>query len=80
MHRRHFLQTSLPLTAGLAGVGSAKATSAGIRAPSTYKLKLSCNLYSFNAPLRSGEMSLEDVISFCADLGFDAVDPTGYYF
>jgi len=44
------------------------------------KLKLSCNLYSFNAPLRSGAMSLEQVIDFCADLGFDAVDPTGYYF
>jgi sugar phosphate isomerase/epimerase len=44
------------------------------------KIKLSCNLYSFNAPLRSGEMTLEQVIDFCADLGFEAVDPTGYYF
>lgn len=43
-------------------------------------VKLSCNLYSFNRPLRSGEMSLEDVLTFCSDLGFDAVDPTGYYF
>ena len=25
-------------------------------------------------------MSLEQVIDFCAELGFDAVDPTGYYF
>jgi sugar phosphate isomerase/epimerase len=48
--------------------------------PRRAKIKLSCNLYSFNAPLRSGEMTLEDVIDFCADLGFDAVDPTGYYF
>ena len=44
------------------------------------RIKLSCNLYSFNAPLRSGEMTLEQVIDFCAELGFDAVDPTGYYF
>jgi sugar phosphate isomerase/epimerase len=44
------------------------------------KVKLSCNLFSFNGPLRSGEMSLEQVIDFCAELGFDAVDPTGYYF
>ena len=44
------------------------------------KIRLSCNLYSFNAPLRSGEMTLEQVIDFCAELGFDAVDPTGYYF
>ena len=25
-------------------------------------------------------MSLEEVIDYCAELGFDAVDPTGYYF
>ena len=44
------------------------------------KVKLSCNLYSFNAPLRSGAMTLEQVIDYCAELGFDAVDPTAYYF
>ncbi len=44
------------------------------------RLKLSCNLYSFNEPLRSGTMSLERAIDLCAELGFDAVDPTGYYF
>ena len=44
------------------------------------KIKLSCNLYSFNGPLRSGEMTLEQAIDFCAELGFEAVDPTGYYF
>jgi sugar phosphate isomerase/epimerase len=30
--------------------------------------------------LQTGEMSLGEVIEFCADLNFDAVDPTGYYF
>jgi len=43
-------------------------------------VRLSCNLYSFNAPLRAGTMTLEQVIDACAALGFDAVDPTGYYF
>ncbi len=43
-------------------------------------IKLSCNLYSFNDPLRKGEMTLEEVFKFCSDIGFDAVDPTGYYF
>jgi sugar phosphate isomerase/epimerase len=43
-------------------------------------IKLACNFYSFDEPLRGGAMSLEDAISFCADLGFDAVDITGYYF
>ncbi len=44
------------------------------------KLKLSCNLFSFNEPLTLGTMTLEDVIEYCATLGFEAVDPTGYYF
>lgn len=44
------------------------------------KLKLSLNAYSFNQPLRSGEMSLFDMLEYCARLGFEAVDPTGYYF
>ncbi len=44
------------------------------------KLKLSLNAYSFNEPLRNGTMNLEDLLNFCADHNFDAVDLTGYYF
>lgn len=44
------------------------------------RIKTSCNLYSFHGPLTSGAMSLEQVLEFCAEIGFDAVDPTGYYF
>jgi sugar phosphate isomerase/epimerase len=43
-------------------------------------IKLSCNFYSFNEPLQGGAMTLEGALSFCAGLGFDAVDITGYYF
>jgi len=44
-------------------------------------LRISCNLYSFNEPmLVTKTMTLEQVFQFCAELGFDAVDPTGYYF
>lgn len=42
-------------------------------------IKLSCNFYSFNEPLHDGSMTLEEAISFCAGLGFEAVDITGYY-
>ena len=44
------------------------------------RLKLSCNLYSFNEPLSNGEMTLDQALEFCAQAGFDAVDPTAYYF
>jgi sugar phosphate isomerase/epimerase len=37
-------------------------------------------MYSFNAPLAAKTMRLEEAMDFCATLGFDAVDPTGYYF
>ncbi|NND08219.1 MAG: sugar phosphate isomerase/epimerase [Saprospiraceae bacterium] len=43
-------------------------------------IKISCNLYSFNQLLTQGIMTLEEVIDFCGNLGFAAVDPTGYYF
>ena len=50
------------------------------------KLKTSLNAFSFNTSLVPGkgggrpEMTLFDVLEFCADQDFDAIDPTGYYF
>ncbi len=44
------------------------------------KLKISLNAYSFNDPLKKSAMNLDDLLEFCADTGFDAVDLTGYYF
>lgn len=73
--RRRFLGTA----AALALTPSLPAPAAVVpRLPA--RLKTSCNLYSFNGPLTRGEMSLEQVIEYCAEIGFDAVDPTGYYF
>ena len=78
--RRSFLGgvVALPIGAAvpLAG-GEGPSARPGPRTP---RIKLSCNLYSLNEPLRSGEMTLEGALDFCAELGFDAVDPTGYYF
>lgn len=44
------------------------------------RLQYSINAYSFNSELRSGEMTFFDMMDFCAELGMDAVDITGYYF
>ncbi len=46
----------------------------------TQRLKSSLNAYSFNAPLMARTMDIFDLLRWCADLGFDAVDITGYYF
>ena len=44
------------------------------------RLKTSLNAFSFNAPLVAGSMDIMDLLEYCADLGFDGVDITGYYF
>ncbi len=45
-----------------------------------HKFKISLNVYSFNTLLREGKIDLFDVLDFCAEYNFDAIDPTGYYF
>jgi sugar phosphate isomerase/epimerase len=51
-----------------------------LRFSGLYKLKTSCNIFSFNKLLTDNTWSLEQATEFCASLGFDAIDPTGYYF
>lgn len=80
--RRSFLKTaaaSLPLLATTGSIPIAE-EQVGSSTTKSRLLKLSCNLYSFNEPLLSGQMSLNEVLAFCSDLGFTAVDPTAYYF
>ncbi|WP_372651005.1 sugar phosphate isomerase/epimerase family protein [Draconibacterium sp.] len=44
------------------------------------KLKTSLNAYSFNHLLSEGQINLDELLEFCAETGFDAVDLTAYYF
>jgi sugar phosphate isomerase/epimerase len=44
------------------------------------KLSISLNAYSFDKPLRDGTLSISDMLDYCAMVGFDGVDLTGYYF
>lgn len=80
--RRTFLSSAagLPLASLAVPVSHARAGSAPVVPGLPSSIKTSCNLYSFNGPLTSGEMTLPQVIEYCAEIGFDAVDPTGYYF
>ena len=43
-------------------------------------IRLGLNSYSFDKPLRAGEMTLDNVVHYCAQHGIDALDATGYYF
>ncbi len=84
MKRRNMLKTmaTMPVLAspGLFRSSFASGISNDSNPPFGYKIKLSLNAVSFNRLLRDGTMDLFDMIDFCAEYGFDAVDPTAYFF
>ena len=92
VNRREFISRGSLLPAGaLLGVGLgggcpyAKAATP-IKRFGGPKLKTSLNAYSFSKALndqltgRGAGTSLFDLLEFCAELNFDAIDPTGYFF
>ena len=79
--RRNFLGglAATPLALSLPGATSAKAATPSVK-QRVARVQYSVNAYTFNDALRSGEMTLFDMMHFAADVGLDAVDLTGYYF
>jgi sugar phosphate isomerase/epimerase len=91
LSRRQFIcRASLaPLgAAALAGTRGATVVVAQtpIKRTGGARLKLSLNAYSFNKVLndhlkgRGKGMTLFDLLDYCAEQDFDAIDPTGYFF
>jgi sugar phosphate isomerase/epimerase len=84
--RRDFLRSMLavPLAASVplavTGMSPYFSTTPSISEKHGHKFKISLNVYSFNGLLREGKIDLFDVLDFCAEYNFDAIDPTGYYF
>jgi sugar phosphate isomerase/epimerase len=78
--RRQAIAALAALPATAISPAAAQTPTGVVKPGAPARIKTSCNLYSFNGPLTRGEMTLDQVIEFCADLGFEAVDPTGYYF
>jgi sugar phosphate isomerase/epimerase len=80
LHRRKFLASLIGIPS-LAGMSLCSQDSYARESSSlTTRLKTSLNAFSFNDPLMKGSMDIEDMLEFCAQAGFDAVDITGYYF
>lgn len=75
--RRNILKSLGILPFLLAGKRS---NSRPLKTKATPRVRYSVNAYSFNKQLRSGEMSLLDMMEFASEIGLDAVDLTGYYF
>ena len=78
MERRHFIQIA---AAGIPAVLFPFGETIARSAPSLpSKVKISLNAFSFNNPLLAGEMTIDDMLDFAAQTGFEGVDLTGYYF
>ncbi|WPP50194.1 sugar phosphate isomerase/epimerase family protein [Catalinimonas niigatensis] len=77
MNRRYFLQQSGMVALA---IPSFFHQSVNYTPPYPPHLKLALNAYSFNQALQEGSMTLDHLLDFCAELAFDAVDPTAYYF
>jgi len=91
LSRREFLHRAplLPLAAGgvaLGAGGGPALAQTPIKRKGGPKLKLSLNAYSFSKALndhlkgRGKGMTLFDLLGYCAEQDFDAIDPTGYFF
>jgi sugar phosphate isomerase/epimerase len=86
--RASLLPVGAALTVGLSSATTTTSVDAQtpIKRGGGPKLKTSLNAYSFSKTLndqlkgRAKGMSLFDLLDFCAELNFDAVDPTGYFF
>jgi sugar phosphate isomerase/epimerase len=79
--RRNTIKNLLALPLAASGLRMQASPAAEFKFPANkQRLKTSLNAFSFNAPLTAGTMDIQDMMSFCADLGFDGIDITGYYF
>jgi sugar phosphate isomerase/epimerase len=90
-NRRNFIRDSalLPLCVAAGGAGLAGGMASAqtpIKRCGGPKLKIGLNAYSFAKPLndhlrgRGTGMTLFDLLDFCAQHDFEAIDPPGYYF
>jgi sugar phosphate isomerase/epimerase len=75
LNRRNFL-TALPAIS----LARAVPFSEDFAPKKENRLRLSLNAYSFNDMLMKKKISKAEILEFCANTGFDAVDMTGYYF
>lgn len=78
--RRKFMKSMVAVPFIASGFDALASESSAVNKKYGFKFKTSLNVYSFNALLREKKIDLFDVLNFCAEYNFDAVDPTGYYF
>ena len=80
LNRRRLLRGAIPGAAMLSGASTGLLGAAPVQRQQGTRIRIGLNSYSFNAPLRAGELSLMDLADFCAVHRLDCLDATGYYF
>ena len=78
--RRNFMKSLMVLPLAASNLNLFASETASFPASFKHKFKISLNVYSFNQLLSDAKIDLFDVLDFCAENNFDAIDPTGYYF
>lgn len=78
--RRNFMKSMLAVPFAASGLQALATEMPSVWSKLGHKFKISLNLYSFNKLLMDKKIDLFDVLDFCAEHNFDAIDPTGYYF
>ena len=80
LHRRNFLSSMIAIPAAGMMADAALQESGKKKKEKRLGLKISLNAYSFNKSLIEGSFSVNELIDYCSNTGFDGVDLTAYYF
>lgn len=78
--RRDLFRRAGALAVSAVGAGRLSLATGVVKRTPGVKVRLALNAYSFNKPLMAGQMTLEDVVDYCASQGLEGLDATGYYF
>lgn len=86
LHRASLLSLGASVGFGLGSGSDSSLAQTPIKRVGGPRLKTSLNAYSFNRALndnikrRGKGVTLFDLLDYCAEQNFDAIDPTGYFF
>ncbi|MCX6595639.1 MAG: sugar phosphate isomerase/epimerase [Acidobacteria bacterium] len=80
LNRRHLLAAALGAPLAAAAATPPGGLSREVHRQAGTHIRIGLNAYSFNKALMAGQMTVHDVLDYCAAQSIDGVDLTGYYF
>ncbi len=80
MKRRNFFKTGAALVGSAAAASQLKVSKVQAAPFNQHRIKLSLAAYSFRNQFRNNELTMEEFIDYCYDLGLDGTELTSYFF